>query len=103
MDIPLIYQEMIDLLPRGSENPMPLKEVASLLHLDKRTVLEYANAISIHYGVPILASRKYQRNGLYIPVTEKERREGLIPLKNQVLEMTKRIDAIEKAELLEMR
>ena len=98
-EIPQPYLSFALLLPRGDDNPMPAKELARYMQVDERTILEYANTLSVKYGIPVLASREYHRHGLYIPMTEEERNHGLVPLKNQVNAMQARIEAVAQADL----
>lgn len=95
-------KEVLELLPRGCEQPIKISRLATIAHIDVRTVYEIINRLVTKYGVPVVGNRNGNINqrGVFIATTEEERDGGLIPLISQVNEVEQRIDAVKRADLI---
>ena len=98
-EIPQPYLKLALMLPKGNQHPMPAKEIANRLGVDRRTAHEYIHNLSVKHGIPVIASREGNNAGYYIPTSDEERRTGLLPLMSQVRSMQARIEAVEEANL----
>ncbi len=88
------------MIPRGENKKLPLKQISKGVGLDERSIQSVINRLITVYGVPICASRGiHSDNGFYIPITEKERSEGLKSIKMQTINMKERINSVETANL----
>lgn len=82
----VIESSVLNLVPQGMDNRRNLKEIASLIDLDVRSVQEIINRL-ISYGVPICAFRGNNQSGVYIPTSQEELRLGTRAVKSQIKEM----------------
>ena len=99
-ELSVIDSSILTMIPRGKERKVPLTEISQAVGIDDRSVQAVISKLIIVYGVPICASRGVNSdNGFYIPITEKERIEGLQSIKMQTINMTQRIKSVEAADL----
>lgn len=92
-------QRLMDLLPKGMEQPRPLKELIKLTGWSNRRVRGVINRLIVVHQKPIGAQYDRPNNGYFIITNDKERNIALAPLTSQIAEMTKRAQAISNAEL----
>ena len=92
---------VLNVIPRTNERPMRINDIAELLKLERRSVQSIIETLISDYGVPIVSLRSgsYEHKGVYIATSDEEREIGLVSLRSQVLENTKRIKAVEDADL----
>lgn len=100
IELTIIESAVLELIPHGTARKISIKEVASLVDLDERSIYEVINSLR-KKGVPVCAQRSGvpSDRGYYIATSEQERTEGLTAYKSQVKDMTKLIDLIESADL----
>ncbi|MEG0285296.1 MAG: hypothetical protein RR494_04495 [Vagococcus sp.] len=99
-ELSVIETAVLELIPRGREKRITLKDMMKAIDLDERTLQAVISRLVFSYGIPICATReKFIGSGIYIPLTEKERIEGLISIKAQTQSMTDRIEIVESADL----
>ena len=100
IELTIIESAVLELIPQGTARKISIKEVASLVDLDERSIYEVINSLR-KKGVPVCAQRSGipSERGYYIATSEQERAEGLTAYKSQVKDMTKLIDLIESADL----
>lgn len=89
---------VLRLIPYGSERPRPTKEIASLLSIDERKVRKIISRLIVTHGVPIVAKRGVV-SGLYIPLNDTERLEGITELRAQHKAEGERLDSLIMADL----
>ena len=100
-ELSVIETSILELIPRGESKKISLKKITDSIGIDERSVQAVISRLIIIYGVPICASRGVNSdNGFYIPITEKERIEGLQSIKMQTINMTQRIKSVESANLI---
>lgn len=99
-ELSVIETAVLELIPRGREKRITLKDMMKAIDLDERTLQSVISRLVFSYGIPICATReKFNGSGIYIPLSEKERREGLVSIKAQTQSMTERINIVESADL----
>lgn len=99
-ELSVIETAVLELIPRGREKRITLENIMKAIDLDKRTLQAVISRLVFSYGIPICATReKFDGSGIYIPLTNKERIEGLISIKAQTQSMTDRIAIVESANL----
>lgn len=99
-ELSVIETSILELIPRGREKRITLKDMMKAIDLDERTLQSVISRLVFSYGIPICATReKFNGSGIYIPLSEKERREGLVSIKAQTQSMTERINIVESANL----
>lgn len=100
IELTIIESAVLGFIPHGTARKISIKEVASLVDLDERSIYEVINSLR-KKGVPVCAQRSGlpSDRGYYIATSEQERAEGLTAYKSQVKDMTKLIDLIESADL----
>lgn len=100
IELTIIESAVLELIPHGTARKESIKELASLVDLDERSIYEVINSLR-KKGVPICAQRSGvpSDRGYYIATSEQERKEGLAAYKSQVKDMTKLIDLIEATDL----
>lgn len=91
-------RRVLNLIPTGISKPILVSEIASILGMDKRSVAAVINQLT-RLGVPIGSLRQADRNGIFIPLDNEERKAGLMPIKSQTKDMAKRIKMVEHASL----
>lgn len=91
-------QIIVSLIPRGAEQPISLAELSRLSGMDGRQLRSLLyHLVTVHH-VPI-GGLHGAHSGYFIVTNEDERGKALHPLKSQVNELNKRINAIENVEL----
>ena len=99
-ELSVIETAVLGLIPRGREKRITLKDMMKSIDLDERTLQLVISRLVFSYGIPICATReKNIGSGVYIPLSEKERKEGLQSIKAQTKSMTERIEIVESADL----
>lgn len=96
----IIEEQVLQLIPRGSEVKRTAYEIGSIIGLDKREVQAVVSNL-IRKGAPVVAKRNgaYSDRGYYVPITESERIEGLRSLKKQHQDTEERIRIVESVNL----
>lgn len=89
--------DIYKMIPLGLENAKRVKDIATPLNLEERDIHNAINSMC-RKNIPICSSRK-EPFGVYIPLTEDERRIGLVSLSNQANNMTRRIELVGKIDL----
>lgn len=92
-------QLVLDYIPFGKDDKINVREIAKLAELDQRAVYTIIESLIHNHKIPIVSSRHEHDNGIYIPLSDEERQEGLMALRNQVRTMDKRIVLVETADL----
>lgn len=92
-------QTVLDYIPLGIENKIKVRQIAELAGMDDRTIYIIIESLVHRHKIPVVASRNEHDNGIYIPMSDRERIEGLQALKSQAKTISKRIDTVEKADL----
>lgn len=92
-------QKIMELLPKGMERPRPLRELIKLTGWSSRRVRGVINRLIVIHHKPIGARYERPFNGYYIITNDQERTAALAPLTSQIMEMTKRAQAISNADL----
>lgn len=95
-----LEKRLLRLLPVGSDRPIGTKELMQLLGISRRDVMEMINRLIMKYGIPIIG-RRGENSGYYIPKNNRERFEGLRPLRNQTREQLERLDIVSFSSLTE--
>ena len=98
IELTIIQQTVLGQIPRGSDKPAIVADISRVLGLDTREIYSVINSLTAK-GIPICAIRSGENKGVFIPVTEQERADGLISLQNQVKEMVVRVGNVQKADL----
>ncbi|NKC66720.1 hypothetical protein [Vagococcus fluvialis] len=99
-ELSVIETAVLELISRGREKRITLKDMMKTIDLDERTLQSVISRLVFSYGIPICATReKFNGSGIYIPSSEKERRDGLVSIKAQTQSMTERINIVESADL----
>lgn len=100
IELSIIESAVLGFIPHGTARKISIKEVASLVDLDERSIYEVINSLR-KKGVPICAQRSGlpSDRGYYIATSEQERTEGLAAYKSQVADMQTLIDHIEGADV----
>ncbi|MGX6979139.1 DNA-binding protein [Vagococcus elongatus] len=93
----VIEKAVLSMIPHGKNNRKPLKEISAGIDLDTRSIQSIINRLVMVYHIPICALR--ETGGVYIPLTEEERQEGLKGLKSQASDMNRRIEIVESVDL----
>jgi len=89
--------DIYKMIPLGLENAKRVKDIATPLNLEERDIHNAINSMC-RKNIPICSSRK-EPFGVYIPLTEDERRIGLVSLSNQANNMTRRIELVGNIDL----
>ena len=95
-NLSIIEQTVLSLIPRGKDNRKTLKVISAYIDLKPRELQSVINGLISNHHIPIVAIRK---GGIYIPLSESERVDGLKGLKNQTNDQLKRIHIVENADL----
>lgn len=95
-NLSIIEQTVLSLIPRGKENRKTLKVISAYIDLKPRELQSVINGLISNHHIPIVAIRK---GGIYIPLSESERVDGLQGLKNQTQDQLKRIAIVESVDL----
>lgn len=89
--------DIYKMIPLGLENAKRVKDISNALKLEDREIHNAINSMC-RKNIPICSSRK-EPFGVYIPLTEDERRIGLVSLSNQANSMTQRIELVGSIDL----
>lgn len=98
IELSVIQESVLEQIPRSSENPKRISDIATATGLSTREVHSVINTLTMK-GIPVCASRSGESKGVYIPLTEQERAAGLVSLQNQVTDMTNRVKNVKQADL----
>ena len=99
-ELSVIETAVLELIPKKRKKRITLKDMMKAIDLDERTLQSVISRLVFSYGIPICATReKFNGSGIYIPLSEKERRDGLVSIKAQTQSMTERINIVESANL----
>lgn len=93
------YKRVFNLLRIGSDNAMTCKEISRLLNLTPRTVRECIRNLILKYKIPIIAKRKGNNRGYFIPSNDSELLQGIITLESQLTEEEKRLSILNEIDL----
>lgn len=100
-ELSIIDTSVLELIPRGKENRVTLSTMMKSIDLDERTIQAVISRLVFDHGIPICATReKNSGSGVFIPLNEQERIEGLQNIKAQTKSMTERIKIVESADLV---
>ena len=83
-------KRVLRLIPKGSTNPRPQKELVRLTGFNARKLRLIINELIVKHGIP---------NGYYIVTNEDERGKAIVPLVSQYGELFKRAQSIYNADL----
>lgn len=92
----IIEKNVLSLIPRGMDNRKTLQIISEPIDLNPRELQSVINSLIFKHHIPIVAIRK---GGIYIPLSENERIDGLQGLKNQTTDQLKRISIVESIDL----
>ncbi|MCO7150477.1 hypothetical protein P7H42_03720 [Vagococcus lutrae] len=95
-NLSIIEQNVLSLIPRGKANRKTLQVISGAIDLTPREIQSVINTLITNHHIPIVAIRK---GGVYIPLSEDERVDGLQGLKNQTSDQLKRIAIVESIDL----
>lgn len=98
IELTIIQQFVLDQIPYGSEKPAKVSDISKVINLTERDIHAVINVLT-RKGIPVCSIRSGESKGIFIPVTEQERIEGLLALQNQVADMANRIENVQKADL----
>ncbi len=92
-------QQLLNLLPKGMDNPQPVREIVKITGWSSRKVRATIYRLIVIHHQPIGAVNHQPGNGYFIITNDQERRQALAPLTSQIQMMNKRAQAISKAKL----
>lgn len=95
-NLSIIEENVLSLIPRGKDNKKTLQIMSESIDLTPRELQAIINGLIFNHRIPIVAIRQ---GGVYIPLSENERIEGLQGLKNQTNDQLKRINIVESIDL----
>lgn len=99
-ELSVIDTAVLELIPRGKVNRTTLSNMMKVIDLDERTIQAVISRLVFSHGIPICATReKNSGSGVYIPLNDQERIDGLQNIKAQTQSMTERIKIVESADL----
>lgn len=87
-------------IPLGQFNARTTQEIADRVGVSVRTIRSIVNRLIIKHKLPICGSKMGKR-GLYYPLTDEERSNGIEPLRDEVIEMQTRIKTVSMVNLSE--
>lgn len=91
-------KRVLRLIPKGSTNPRPQKELVRLTGFNARKLRLIINELIVKHGIPI-GAQYTKPNGYYIVTNEDERGKAIVPLVSQYGELFKRAQSIHNADL----
>ena len=97
-NLSIIEQNVLSLIPRGKDNRKTLQVISEAIDLTPREIQSVINTLITNHHIPIVATRS-KKSGVYIPLTQDERVEGLQSLKKQTSDQLKRIAIVESIDL----
>ncbi|MBP2966853.1 hypothetical protein [Acinetobacter baumannii] len=99
-ELSIIETELLSIIPRVKDNIKSIKTIGYQLGLDERTTQSIVSRLVIKYGIPICSTREKELgSGIFIPLTPKERMDGLRNFKSQAINMIERVKVVESADL----
>ena|SRR5699024_2669173 len=94
-ELPYRYQMLADILPVGKQNAITLDTIMKLCDIkEKRNAYEIVERLIIEHGYVILASRKGEFKGYFIPENEAEFKENVKPFIQSIQSMNRRHNAL---------
>lgn len=93
------YKRVFDLLRVGEENAKTCNTIAYNLNLKPRTVRECIRNLILKYKIPIIAKRKGNNRGYFIPRNDTELLRGIATLESQLMEEEKRLSVLNDTDL----
>lgn len=97
-----IERVVLSLIPVSDERRINIKDIVAKTNLSTRQVKKIIDQLINDYGIVIVGVRN-GRTGYFIPVTDKARQEGVLPLKAQAIKEFKRVNKIQKGNLDEWK
>jgi predicted transcriptional regulator len=97
-----IEKVVLSLIPISDERRVNIKDIVAQTRLSTRRVKKIIDQLINNYGIVIVGVRN-GRTGYFIPVTDEERQEGVLPLKAQAIKEFKRVNKIQKGNLDEWK
>ena len=97
-----IERVVLSLIPISDERRINIKDIVEQTNLSTRQVKRVIDQLINKYGIVIVGVRN-GRTGYFIPVTDKARQEGVLPLKAQAIKEFKRVNKIQKGNLDEWK
>ena len=92
-------KKLLALIPTGSEQPRPLKELVQLTGWDQRKVRTMITRLIIFHHQPIGACYHRPGNGYFIITNNEERSAALAPLTSQIFVISQRAQVIGNVKL----
>ncbi len=96
-EVSVIETAVLSMIPRGKAKKVTLDYICKMTGLNLREVQSVINCLVFKYEIPICADRSH--GGVYIPLTDEERSNGLNGIKSQVSNLKTRIKIVESADL----
>ena len=97
-----VERVVLSLIPVSDERRVNIKDIVAQTRLSTRRVKKIIDQLINNYGIVIVGVRN-GRTGYFIPVTDKARQEGVLPLKAQAIKEFKRVNKIQKGNLDEWK
>ncbi|MDH6364697.1 biotin operon repressor [Enterococcus sp. PF1-24] len=97
IELTIIEQSVLELLPKGIERKTKTSEISKLVDLSQREVFAVIQSLRSK-GIPVLASRGVN-SGLYIAISQDELSNGLRAFKSQQQSMSETIGYLENADV----
>lgn len=97
--MPYLYKRLFSLIPRGNERLVSVSDLANALDTDVRHIQGMIYNLVVKFGIPVCSYRGEYQSGVFIPVNESQRIDGLVTIKEQVRSTSVRISAVEEANL----
>ncbi|MBO0476176.1 hypothetical protein DOK76_03785 [Vagococcus sp. DIV0080] len=98
-ELSVIESSVLSMIPRGTGKKVTLNDICQLTSLNLREVQSVISSLVFKYKIPIVANRGL--GGIFIPLTNEQRSQGLNGIKNQVIDLNKRIEIVESADLID--
>lgn len=96
-ELTILETKVLLLIPRGKENKKTLRSIGLDANLNLRTTQSVINSLVFKHKIPIVGNRG--QGGVFIPINNEQRLEGLNGIKNQVIDLNERIKIVEVADL----
>lgn len=95
-----LEKRIYTLIPQGIELKITTRELASITNMNTRTIRDIINRLIKKHKVPICAIRTGHTDdrGLFIATNEEELELGTREFKQQIADMTARLNAIQQAK-----
>lgn len=95
-----LENKVATLIPKDDEQRITAQEISGIIGISVRSVYDTVYRLRVK-GVPVVSDRKQATAGLYIPLTEHARREGMVALRREYSEIEKALNGIAEADLNE--